>query len=610
MSYNIKDACIPDGIFKEMVAADQVYDWRMLENGICIPTLTYADQPYLVLADDGALVCVVTTGMGHEGTAGQHVAIMRSLDGGKTWTAPLPIESPENPESSYAVLLKTPAGRIYCFYNYNEDNLREIPTVYEGNPPTYRVDTLGHHVYKYSDDHGQSWSADYYKVPIRETQIDRDNVTGGKVRFMWNVGRPFVHNGAAYISIHKVAGFGDGFIAGSEGWLVRSDNLLSEADPQKIRWETLPDGEVGLKTPTGGGPVAEEQSYTVLSDGSFHCVYRTIDGGLVESYSRDQGRTWEPPQYKCYADGRRMKHPRAAGFVWRCNNGKYLQWLHNHGGDFISGSRADEPLKSPYEDRNPVWLSAGIEVNGPQGKVLQWSEPEILFYHDDPLIRMSYPDMIELDDGMYITETQKSRARIHKIDERFLQNLFAQFDGTLCVPAEDCLLIAENDQQELAMPQLPKFGQRDMRRADHGKVDLRQGFSLIMEVCIKQAQVLLDSRSPSGVGCRLSLGQDGNLEWRMSDGQTQSLHDTAAHALPFGKKVTLAVVVDGGPKIVSFIIEGKFYDGGDERQFGWSRFSSDLLNINGSKRLRVGEGVQSLRIYNRALMTCEILAVS
>jgi hypothetical protein len=29
-------------------------------------------------------------------------------------------------------------------------------------------------------------------------------------------------------------------------------------------WETLPDGEVGLRTPPGGGPIAEEQSTVVL----------------------------------------------------------------------------------------------------------------------------------------------------------------------------------------------------------------------------------------------------------------------------------------------------------------------------------------------------------
>ena len=146
MAYNTKDACIPDGILKEILKADQANDWRLLSNGFEIPTRSYSDQPYLVKADDGALVCVVTTGEGHEGAAGQHVAVLRSTDDGRTWSDPVAVESPNNPESSYAALLKTPSGRLYCFYNYNADNIREMPTVYEGHPPTYRVDTLGYHV--------------------------------------------------------------------------------------------------------------------------------------------------------------------------------------------------------------------------------------------------------------------------------------------------------------------------------------------------------------------------------------------------------------------------------------------------------------------------------
>lgn len=607
MSFNKKDACIPDGVFKEMLRADQAYDWRLLTNGTIIPTLSYADQPYVVKADDGALVCVVTTGQGHEGDAGQHVAVLRSTDDGKTWSDPVAVESPANPESSYAVLLKVSTGRIYCFYNYNEDNIREVPTVFPGNPPTFRMDTLGYHVFKYSDDHGCSWSENYYKVPIRETEVDRENTTGGKIRFMWNVGRPFVLDGAAFISIHKVSGFGDGFLAGSEGWLVKSENILTETDPEKILWETLPEGETGLRTPPGGGPVSEEQSYAVLSDRSIYCVYRTIDGWLAESYSRDAGRHWSVPQYKCYADGRRMKNPRAAAFVWRCRNGKYLQWFHNHGGRFIGEHGLDEPVKSPYEDRNPVWISAGIETDGPDGKRLEWSQPEVLLYDDDPLIRMSYPDMIELDDGMYITETQKNIARIHKIDPAFLDKLFGQFEAESAPEEEDGLLVIEKGGCTVPMPALPKFVQRDRRRADAGKVDLRQGFSILLQCAVPGAETLLDNRTKSGIGFALRVTGEGALEWVMSDGQSKSLHDTAAGVIPFDRPCLLAVVVDGGPKIVSFVINQQFYDGGDDRQFGWSRFSAEFASAQGSASLQVSPAVRCGKIYGRALMTCEAI---
>ena len=42
------------------------------------------------------------------------------------------VESADDPESSYAVALKTPRGRIYCFYNFNVENRR---WVHADNPP-------------------------------------------------------------------------------------------------------------------------------------------------------------------------------------------------------------------------------------------------------------------------------------------------------------------------------------------------------------------------------------------------------------------------------------------------------------------------------------------
>lgn len=604
-----KDACVGDGIFKAILQADQARDWRWLPNGWPIPTQSYADQPYVVQADDGGLVCVLTTGEGPEGSPGQHVTSMRSEDGGRIWSDPTPVESPENPESSYAVLLKVPSGRIYCFYNYNADNIREIQTDLPGNPVTYRVDTLGYHVFKYSDDHGRTWSEKYHVVPIRESAIDRNNVTGGRIRFMWNVGRPFVRDGAAYISIHKVGNFGEGFMSSSEGWLVRSDNILHEPDPEKIEWETLPDGDRGLTTPAGGGPVSDEQSYSVLSDGSLYAVYRSIDGYLTESYSRDAGHTWSPPRYKCFSDGRRMKHPRAAGFTWRCSNGRYLQWFHNHGGPFLGAHERDELVKSPYEDRNPVWVSVGSEAPGPEGVVLEWSEPEILFYEDDVVIRISYPDLLEVDGRMLITETQKHCARIHEIDPVFLKKLWGQFDGTLKVNDEPILEVGPGP-DVAPMPMLPVFSQRDFRRKDHGLVDLRQGFTLMLElsdVIDPLSGPVLDNRTPSGTGWALEATAEHGLVFTMSDGQTRSVHVSPPGLWTGDGRNTVAVVVDGGPKIVSYIVNGRFADGGDCRQFGWSRFSPMLISARGSVSLRVGSMVRKCIIYARALLTCEVV---
>ena len=165
-------------------------DPRHITNGRNIPSEGYADQPYIVKTDDGAWLCVMTTGVGAEGAGGQHVVSMRSTDLGRTWSDIVPIEPADGPEASYAVLLKVPYGRIYVFYNHNTDRVPEVKR--EDKGVYKRVDSLGHYVFKYSDDHGRTWSAKRYEVPLREFECDRNNVYGGKLRFFWNVGRPLI----------------------------------------------------------------------------------------------------------------------------------------------------------------------------------------------------------------------------------------------------------------------------------------------------------------------------------------------------------------------------------------------------------------------------------
>jgi hypothetical protein len=113
------------------------------------------------------------------------------------------------------------------------------------------------------------------------------------------------------------------------------------------------------------------------------------------------------------APGRLIKHPRAANFVRRFSNGKYLYWFHFHGGQW-------------YDGRNPVWLCGAEEADGAQGKVLLWSQPEIALYDDDIAVRMSYPDFIEDRAKYFVTETQKTIARVHELDASLLHGLRQQ----------------------------------------------------------------------------------------------------------------------------------------------------------------------------------------
>ena len=594
------------------IAQVDIPDSRNIKTGAIIPDLSYSDQPYIVKTDDGAWLCCLTTGAGHEGQSGQIVITQRSVNMGETWEDMVQIEPPSGPEASYAVMLKVPSGRVYIFYNHNTDNTREIKTI-DGSV-IRRVDSQGYFVFKFSDDHGKTWSDKRYPIPVREFEIDRRNIYEGKIKFFWNVGKAFTLNGKGYVPLHKVGGFGKGFFTSNEGVLLMSDNILTEEDPEKIRWETLPDGDIGLRTPIGGGPIAAEQSYSVLSDGSIYCVYRSIDGYPVNTYSRDGGHTWSPPQYKTYASGGLMKHPRAANFAWKCTNGKYLYWFHNHGGPFI---REFPDVNMTYNDRNPVWICGGVESDGPEGKIIIWTQPEILLYDDDPYIRMSYPDLIEEGGKYYVTETQKDVARVHEIDTGMLDKLWSQLD--VKEVAKTGLVIALSDTsskipEEIEMPKFNSLIERNTNSADHGSKDMRNGFSIDIWFqlnSLKSGQILLDNRSPNGQGVALQTTDKGTVEIILNDGRTENRWDCDPGLIEKKNLHHLIVTVDGGPKIITFVVDGILCDGGEYRQFGWGRFSPNYRGITGMENLRIGPSlkgrIKSLRMYDRALLTSEAI---
>jgi hypothetical protein len=581
-------------------------DQRNITNGREIPSHFYADQPYVVRTDDGAWLSVLTTGEGREGATGQFVITQRSTDGGLSWTDEARMEERGAPENSWGVLLKAPSGRLFCFYVYNADNLRKIEAD-PGSPAypdgyCYRVDSLGAYVFRYSDDHGRTWSSDRYTLPVREFDIDRSNPTGGAVRYFWNVGKPFVDDGAAYVPLHKVGGFGAGFFTSSEGALVASPDLLEKEDPSSASWTTLPDGEVGIRAPEGHGPIAEEHSFAVMSDGSFFCVYRTISGYSACSYSRDKGRTWSTPLRMQFADGRPIKHPRAANFAWRCNNGKYLYWFHNNGGPYVQYMH-DREAGYPYSNRNPVWLSGGVEVDSPNGRIIQWSEPDIALYDHDPMVRMSYPDFFEEAGGYYVSETQKDVARIHQLDPRIVEGLWGPF-GSVPGPAADTAIEVGQ-----VVPQLPKFAERDSDRRDYGSRVLRHGFSLDMTLEVDaQHGFVFDNRNRGGMGIALFRNASG-FEFLVSDGQYSVIAPFHSER-PTGN-VRLTILMDGGPRVISAVCDGRFADGGEQRQFGWTRFSPYMSDVTSEQPLRGGPGgkILGISLFLRCLRVSEAVAL-
>ena len=96
-------------------------DPRHLACGFEIPTETYCDQPYVVKTDDGAWLCILTTGAGREGEPGQPVVATRSTDLGRTWSTPAALEPAGGPAA---------AGEI-PIYTLTIENHRFSPAIVE-----------------------------------------------------------------------------------------------------------------------------------------------------------------------------------------------------------------------------------------------------------------------------------------------------------------------------------------------------------------------------------------------------------------------------------------------------------------------------------------------
>jgi hypothetical protein len=556
-------------------------DPRNALNGHVIPDEGYCDQPYVVVTRDGNWLCTLTTGPGREGERGQHIVATISQDRGRTWSPPVAIEPSGEREASWVVPLVTPGGRVYAFYTFNGDNVHEM----NGKP--IRADTIGWYAGKYSDDHGRTWSKECFRLPLKVAACDLGNDFQGKVQIFWGIDKPNVADGQAYFAFTRLGKF---MLELGEGWVFRSDNLLTEPDVGRLRWELLPAGDRGLRLPEFGSVQEEHNIVPLSSPGGFYCVYRTTLGHPCHAYSYDGCRTWTRPEFMTYAPGgRKLKTPRACPMVWRTTSGKYLFWYHHNGGKTFTGST-----------RNPVWVCGGVERDGK----LWWSQPEILLY--DPNIRrgMSYPDLIEQDGQYWVTETQKSTARVHAVDRSLLEGLWTQ--GQVKAVAREGLVLD-------AGPEQCQTGEAKLDAA----VDLRKTGGMSLEVWLKlddltPGQAVLDARTPEGRGFALTTAADGRLQLDLNDGAAKTAWDTDPGLLRPGQRHHVVAICDAEANVLSFVVDGQVCDGGEGRECGWGRLPPGLGEVTGTGSVRVAPAVRGglarLRVYGRHLRTSEAVA--
>ncbi len=284
--------------------------------------------------------------------------------------------------------------------------------------------------------------------------------------------------------------------------------------------------------------------------------------------------------------GRPMKNPRACPKLYRTSEGRLLFWFHNHS-------------ETGFIGRNPAWLSAGTVKNGR----VYWSQPEVLLYDPDPEVRFSYPDFFEDEGRMFVTETQKTVARVHEIDRDFLNCLFQQ-GSPASLPKDAPLAEIRSDRPEIAL--------RLTRTID---LTEDSGFSVAMWITLDSLQpgtVLVDNRDATNRGFAISLGEDHSYRLELNDGAHSFVWSSDPGTVRIGKRQHVVIIVDSGPKLVMMVVDGELCDGGEHRQYGWARWRDELRQVIGqSIRLNpaLKDRIHSLRIYDRPLRISEAVSL-
>ena len=364
----------------------------------------------------------------------------------------------------------------------------------------------------------------------------------------------------------------------------------------RSRWETFPEGDTGIWNPEFG-KVQSEHNMVVLNNGDLYVVYRTIDGSPAYSISPDDGKTFSKPQYMTYKKGQRIGNPRACPKIFKTEDGKYLFWFHNNF------------RKNSYNGRNPAWISGGTEE---RGNIL-WSQPEIVLYDNDPaVLGMSYPDFIEENGRLWITETQKNAARIHEINTDIIEGMWNQgkvtdltFDGLIM--NSDAQMLS---QKKINFPQLP---------------DLSFGGSFTLEFWMtvtnfSAGQQLFSTIGPKHKGIKVSLQNNNTIEIELNDGEIReadlrenTIFTSDKNRIAENELHHIVFIIDGAAKIATVLVDGILSDGDiDERDYGWGRIYPYLKGLNDTNICILNRNfdgtIHLMKVYNRALRTSEAIS--
>jgi len=146
------------------------------------------------------------------------------------------------------------------------------------------------------------------------------------------------------------------------------------------------------------------------------------------------------------------------------------------------------------------------------------------------------------------------------------------------------------------------------------------GFSLSIWISglkdnIKPGLVIVNAMDPSSKkGLQIQTGNNYSVLLNISDGQnfqSISTDEICGATLWDGKNHHIGFIVDGGPKVMSVIVDSILCDGGAYSRLGWTFFPSQMTSVNASIYTLAPTFSPNkflwFRVYNVYLFTSEMI---
>ena len=643
-------------------------DSRWIPNGAVLRSGGYSCQPYCSVLPDGVWSCVMTyihAPVWIEGQPGEHMVSMRTKDQGKTWDDFVTIEPYSNVTtgqvSAYgSIAARKDGSRVFSLWIQNVHNISNLPGQ-PSSPKTFRADMLGNFVWKYSDDQGLTWSEQHYIIPVPFNYIETINSFSkvkngtGDVQIMWEVDHlKTMSDGTLLFAFTKIGTYD--VAPPEEIFILSSKNILTEDDPTLVVWDMWPHGDHGIGAvgaPDDPTIITEEPHVVpIMNDKMLYIVWRTSQGymGHTQTKKGAEGdfssfENWElstfaeylPTWADQYVNASWVKHPRGPLSPKQQPNGLVLMTFYNTAplGAFATHMKVN--------DRNNMWLTVGHEMtNDKTGRTtLMWTQPELALYERDHTRGHGYPDVItDLDGSIYITETYKStpqsEAKTHTVDMRLVDMLYQQ--RTINETTERDLFVNLTQARVVfskgdisPLPNFYKYNGNqygfsvdvwispsksvtDTAMATAAPIVLVSAFDTAMATAVNGG-----GGSGSGGGMSVHYFKlNGTAQLTMID-QTNNRVEFSTDPICSQRLMDVAtephhlgIIVDGGPKMIQFVVDGKLCDGGPDLKH-WpnghhlidENFGDIGKNVNGmTVNLDI---VQDGHLYNRSLFVTEMI---